>query len=81
MQAAADAFLAELSPGTVDVEPRASKLAEDMIFRTLFLFQSKIRPRAKYLTLFEPISVNNQLPIWLRWCLRCDGCHFGKIVE
>ena len=36
MPAAADAFLAELLPGTVDVEPRASKLAADMIFRTLF---------------------------------------------
>ena len=80
IQAAGDAFLAELSPGTVDVEPLASKLAADVIFRTLFSVPIEDKPRAKYLTLFEPISVNNRLLICLRWCPRCAGCHFGKIA-
>ena len=73
MQAAADAFLAELSPGTVDVEPLASKLAADVIFRTLFSVPIEDKTASKVFDAFrtyqrqQPVANLAALVPALRW--------------
>ena len=61
MQAAADAFLAELSPGTVDVEPLASKLAADVIFRPLFTVPIEDKTASKVFDSFR--TYQRQQPV------------------
>ena len=73
IQAAGDAFLAELSPGTVDVEPLASKLAADVIFRTLFSVPIEDKTASKVFDAFrtyqrqQPVANLPALVPALRW--------------
>jgi cytochrome P450 len=73
MQAAADAFLAELSPGMIDVEPLASKLAADVIFRTLFSVPIEDKTASKVFDSFrtyqrqQPVANLAAMVPALRW--------------
>ena len=73
MQAAADAFLAALSPGTADVEPLASKLAADVIFCTLFSVPIEDKTASKVFDAFrtyqrqQPVANLAALVPALRW--------------
>ena len=73
MQAAAYAFVAELSPGVIDVEPLASKLAADVIFRTLFSVSIEDNTVSKVFDAFrtyqrqQPVANLAALVLTLRW--------------
>ena len=73
MQAAADAFLAALSPGTANVEPLASKLAADVILRTLFSVPIEDKTASKVFDAFrtyqrqQPVANLAALVPALRW--------------